>query len=167
MGSLNKVQIIGNLGQDPETKFLPSGDAVTNLSVATTDRWKDKEGVQQERTEWHRVAFFGPKAETIAKYLSKGDPIYVEGSLQTRKWQDKDGNDRYTTEIKGRDFQFLSPKGEGGTAGCRPVSEAQFTKGPYGDCVIRQAPPDAPRPERPTTADAAPAATTHRSTSAS
>lgn len=119
MGSLNKVQIIGNLGADPDTKFLPSGDAVTNLSVATTDRWKDKEGQQQERTEWHRVAFFGPKAETIAKYLSKGDPIYIEGSLQTRKWQDKDGNDRYTTEIKGRDFQFLSTKGEGGTTAPR------------------------------------------------
>lgn len=112
MGSLNKVQIIGNLGQDPETKFLPSGNAVTNLSVATTDRWKDKEGQQQERTEWHRVAFFGPKAEVIAKYFGKGDPIYVEGSLQTRKWEDKEGNDRYTTEIKGRDFQFLSTKGE-------------------------------------------------------
>ena len=127
MGSLNKVQIIGNLGQDPETKFLPSGDAVTNLSVATTDRWKDKEGAQQERTEWHRVAFFGRKAEVIAEYLNKGDPIYVEGSLQTRKWEDKEGNDRYTTEIKGRDFQFLSTKGEGGNSAPRERAPAPAT----------------------------------------
>jgi single-strand DNA-binding protein len=118
MGSLNKVLIIGNLGQDPETKYLPSGDAVTNLSVATTDRWKDKQtGEEKERTEWHRVAFFGRRAEVIAEFFSKGDPIYVEGSLQTRKWEDKEGNDRYTTEIKGRDFQFLSRKGEGNGGG--------------------------------------------------
>jgi len=114
MGTLNRVMLIGNLGQEPETKYLPSGDAVTNLSVATTDRWKDKDGNEQERTEWHRVAFFGRRAEVIAEYFSKGDPIYVEGSLQTRKWQDKEGNERHTTEIKGRDFQFLKTRGEGG-----------------------------------------------------
>ena len=115
MGSLNKVQLIGNLGQDPELKYLPSGDAVANLSIATTDRWKDKQtGEQQERTEWHRVAFFGKPAEVIAQYLVKGSSIYVEGSLQTRKWQDKEGNDRYTTEVKGQNFQFLDKKGESG-----------------------------------------------------
>ena len=114
MGSLNKVLIIGNLGADPETKFLPSGDAVTNLSIATTDRWKDKQtGEEKERTEWHRVSFFGRRAEVIAEYFHKGDPIYVEGSLQTRKYE-KDGVTHYATEIKGRDFQFLSRKDEGG-----------------------------------------------------
>lgn len=117
MGSLNKVQVIGNLGADPESNYLPSGDMVVNLSVATTDRWKDKDGNEQERTEWHRIAFFGRRAEVIAEYFSKGDPIYVEGSLQTRKWQDKEGNDRYTTEIKGRDFQFLSRKGDSNSSG--------------------------------------------------
>lgn len=115
MGSLNKVQIIGNLGADPEMKYLPSGSAVTNFSVATTDKWKDKtSGEQQERTEWHRVSFFGRPAEVITEYMRKGSSIYVEGSLQTRKWQDKDGNDRYTTEIKGRDFQFLGGGQQGG-----------------------------------------------------
>ena len=114
MGSLNKVQVIGNLGADPEIKYLPSGDAVTNLSLATTDKWNDKKtGEKQERTEWHRISFFGKAAETIAEYCSKGSALYVEGSLQTRKWQDKEGNDRYTTEIKGQNFQFLGG-GQGG-----------------------------------------------------
>jgi len=127
MGSLNKVLIIGNLGQDPDIKYLPSGDAVVNLSVATTDRWKDKEtGDAKEKVEWHRVSFFGKRAETIAKFFSKGDPIFVEGSLQTRKWQDKEGNDRYSTDIKGRDFQFLKSKGEG-DGGTRPRNEEAAT----------------------------------------
>ena len=117
MGSLNKVQLIGNLGADPDTKYLPSGDAVTNLSLATTDKWNDKKtGEKQERTEWHRISFFGKAAETIAKYCTKGSQMYVEGSLQTRKWQDKEGNDRYTTEIKGQNFQFLGG-GQGGNKG--------------------------------------------------
>ena len=136
MGSLNKVQIIGNIGQDPETKFLPSGDAVTNLSVATTDRWKDKQsGEQKERTEWHRIVFFGATAENISKYFSKGDPIYIEGSLQTRKWEDKEGKDRYTTEIKGREWQFLARKGEGnGSAGeARAAQPAPETKQQAGE----------------------------------
>ena len=108
MGSLNKVQVIGNLGADPETRYLPSGAAVTNLSLATTDKWKDKDtGEDREKTEWHRISFFGRAAEVIAEYCTKGSQLYVEGSLQTRKWQDKDGNDRYTTEIKGQNFQFL------------------------------------------------------------
>ncbi|KKN76169.1 hypothetical protein LCGC14_0373640 [marine sediment metagenome] len=123
MGSLNKVLIIGNLGQDPELRYLPSGDAVVNLSVATTDRWKDKTtGEDREKVEWHRVSFFGRRAEVIGEFFAKGDPIFVEGSLQTRKWQDKEGNDRYSTDIKGRDFQFLKAKGEGG--GSQPRSRA-------------------------------------------
>jgi len=111
---VNKVTLIGNLGQDPETRYLPNGDAVTNLSLATSESWKDKNtGEQVERTEWHRVSFFGRAAEVISEYARKGSKLYVEGSLQTRKWQDKEGQDRYTTEIKGREFQFLgdSPGG--------------------------------------------------------
>ena len=117
--SLNRAQIMGNLGQDPETRYMPSGEAVTNLSIATTDKWKDKEsGEQRERTEWHRVSFFGRRAEVIAEYFRKGDQIFVEGQIQTRKWQDKEGNDRYTTEINGRDFQFCGQAS--GSAGSRP-----------------------------------------------
>lgn len=107
MGSLNKVQLIGNLGADPEMKYLPSGSAVVNLSLATTDKWKDKQtGEPVERTEWHRISFFGRAAEVIAEYCSKGSALYVEGSLQTRKYE-KDGVTHYATDIKGRDFQFL------------------------------------------------------------
>ncbi len=114
MGSLNKVQLIGNLGQDPETKYLPSGDAVTNLSIATTDKWKDKQtGEPRESTQWHRVSFFGRRAEVIAEFLQKGDPIYVEGSLSYRTYE-KDGVKMYATDIRGRDFQFLSRKDDGG-----------------------------------------------------
>ena len=120
MGSLNKVQLIGNLGQDPETKYLPSGDAVTNLSIATTDKWKDKQtGEPKEATQWHRVSFFGRRAEVIAEFLQKGDPIYVEGSLSYRTYE-KEGVKHYATDIRGRDFQFLSRKDEGGE---RPRSE--------------------------------------------
>lgn len=142
MGSLNKVLIIGNLGQDPDIKYLPSGDAVVNLSVATTDRWKDKEtGQDKERVEWHRVSFFGKRAEVIAEYFHKGDPIFVEGSLQTRKWQDKDGNDRYSTDIKGRDFQFLKSKGNGGGTQPRaraPENEDQSDGGTKPESAARQ-----------------------------
>ncbi len=124
MGSLNKVLIIGNLGNDPDTKFLPSGDAVTNLSIATTDRWKDKQtGEAKERTEWHRVSFFGRRAEVIAEFFHKGDPIYVEGSLQTRKYE-KDGVTHYATDIKGRDFQFLKSRGDEGEGYSAPRASA-------------------------------------------
>jgi single-strand DNA-binding protein len=116
MASVNKVIIVGNLGQDPETRFLPSGDAVCNFSVATTDKWKDKaSGEMKEQTEWHRVSFFGRQAEIAGEYLKKGSQVYIEGSLRTRKWQDKDGADRYTTEIKGDRMQMLgSRQGAGG-----------------------------------------------------
>lgn len=97
---LNKVQIIGHLGADPDTRYMPSGKAVTNLRIATSEQWKDKEtGDPQEKTEWHSVVFFGKLAEIAAEYLRKGGQVYVEGKLQTRKWEDKEGKDRYTTEI--------------------------------------------------------------------
>ena len=114
---INKVILVGNLGADPETRYMPSGSAVTNLSVATSETWKDKQsGEQKERTEWHKVVFFDRLAEVAAEYLRKGSQVYVEGKIQTRKWQDKDGNDRWTTEIVGREMQMLGGRGGGGTA---------------------------------------------------
>src|SRR5215217_4913781 len=115
MASVNKVILIGNLGKDPETRYLPSGDAVTNISVATTDTWKDKSGEKQEHTEWHRVAFFGKTAEIAGEYLKKGSPVYVEGRIRTRKWQDKEGQDRYSTEIVADRMQLLGGRGAGGS----------------------------------------------------
>jgi len=115
MASVNKVILIGNLGRDPETRYMPDGGAITNISVATTETWKDKAGEKQEKTEWHRVAFFGKLAEIAGEYLKKGSQVYVEGRLQTRKWQDKDGNDKYTTEIVADRMQMLgSRQGMGG-----------------------------------------------------
>lgn len=116
MASVNNVLIIGNVGQDPETRFLPSGDAVTNLSVATTDTWKDKQGEKQEHTEWHRVATFGKTAEFAGEYVKKGSLIYVFGKLKTRKWQDKEGKDRYSTEIIADRVQLLGSKERKGGA---------------------------------------------------
>jgi len=117
MASVNKVIIIGNLGRDPETRYMPDGGAITNVSVATTEVWKDKNGEKQEKTEWHRVAFFGKLAEIAGEYLKKGSQVYVEGRLQTRKWQDKDGADKYTTEIVANAMQMLgSRQGMGGGA---------------------------------------------------
>jgi single-strand DNA-binding protein len=115
MASVNKVILIGNLGRDPETRYMPDGGAVTNVSIATTETWKDKNGEKQEKTEWHRVAFFGKLAEIAGEYLKKGSQVYVEGRLQTRKWQDKDGQDKYTTEIIADRMQMLgSRQGMGG-----------------------------------------------------
>lgn len=115
---INKVILIGNLGNDPETKFLPSGGAVTNVSLATSESWKDKQtGQMQERTEWHRVVFFNKLAEIAGEYLKKGSKVYVEGSLRTRKWQGQDGQDRYTTEIVVSDMQMLDGRGEGAGSG--------------------------------------------------
>jgi len=111
VSSLNKVQLIGRLGADPEPRYMPSGSAVTNLRIATSETWKDKQtGDKQERTEWHSVAFFGRLAEVAAEYLRKGSQCYVEGKLRTRKWQDRDGNDRYTTEIVANELVMLGGK---------------------------------------------------------
>src|SRR5499426_2173383 len=117
MASVNKVILVGNLGRDPETRYTTGGDAVTNIRLATTDTWKDKNGEKQERTEWHNIVFYGRQAEIAGEYLKKGRQIYVEGRLQTRKWQDKEGQDRYTTEIVANVMQMLgSRQGMGGGA---------------------------------------------------
>ncbi|MBI2383606.1 MAG: single-stranded DNA-binding protein [Gammaproteobacteria bacterium] len=115
---INKVILVGNLGKDPETRALPSGGSVTNITVATSENWKDKQsGEKQERTEWHNVVFYQRLAEIAAQYLRKGQQVYIEGSLRTRKWQDKEGKDRYTTEIIANEMQMLGGKGgAGGTA---------------------------------------------------
>ena len=114
---VNKVILVGNLGKDPETRYMPSGSAVTNLTLATSESWKDKQtGDQQERTEWHKVAMFGRLAEIAAEYLRKGSQIYIEGKLRTRKWQDKEGKDRWTTEIVADEMQMLGSKGGGGAS---------------------------------------------------
>jgi single-strand DNA-binding protein len=114
MASVNKVILIGNLGRDPEVRYLPSGDAVANFSIATTEKWKDKNGEMQEQTEWHRIAFFGRQAEICGEYLRKGSSVYVEGRLQTRKWTDKEGHERTSTEIRGDRMQMLGGRAGGG-----------------------------------------------------
>ena len=115
---INKVILVGNLGADPETRYMPSGGAVTNLSVATSESWKDKQtGEQKDRTEWHKVAMFNRLAEIAAEYLRKGSQVYIEGKIRTRKWQDKDGNDRWTTEIIADEMQMLGGRGGAGGGG--------------------------------------------------
>ena len=115
---INKVILVGNLGQDPEVRYTPAGAAVTTISVATTEAWNDKDGNKQERTEWHRVVFFRRLAEIAGEYLKKGSQVYIEGQLRTNKWQDKSGNDRYTTEIIANEMQMLGGRpGSGGGMG--------------------------------------------------
>ena len=115
MASVNKVILVGNLGRDPETRYTTGGDAVTNIRLATTDTWKDKNGEKQEKTEWHRVVLFGRQAEIAGEYLKKGRSVYIEGRLQTRKYTDKDGVEKYSTEIVGDRMQLLgSREGSGG-----------------------------------------------------
>lgn len=123
MASINKVMLIGNLGKDPEIRYMPSGDAIANLTLATTENWKDKAGEKQEKTEWHRVSMFGRLAEIAGEYLKKGSSVYIEGKLQTRKWQDKEGNDRYTTEIVANEMKMLGGRASGGDTGMdKPAS---------------------------------------------
>ncbi len=114
MASINKVILVGNLGRDPELRYIPSGMAVANLNLATNESWTDKSGEKKERTEWHRVVVWGKQAEVLSGYLSKGRQVYVEGSLQTRSWDDKSGNKRYTTEIRASRVLMLG-RPEGGT----------------------------------------------------
>ena len=114
MGSLNKAILIGNLGRDAEIRFTAGGSAVANFSLATTDKWTDKDGQKQERTEWHRIVLWGKQAESLQEYLTKGKQIFVEGRLQTRQWDDKDGNKRYTTEIKADRITLLGGGRSGG-----------------------------------------------------
>ena len=126
MASVNKVILVGNLGADPETKYLPSGDAVANIRLATTDRWKDKaSGEMKEATEWHRIAFFGRLAEIAGEYLKKGSQVYVEGRIRTRKWQDKEGQDRYSTEIVADAMQMLGSRAGSGEPRPEPMKSAE------------------------------------------
>lgn len=110
MASLNKVTLIGSLGRDPETRFMPNGEAVTNFSIATSETWKDKQGAKQESVEWHNIVAYRKLAEIMGEYLKKGSSVYIEGKLKTRKWQDKEGKDRYTTEIIADSMQMLGGK---------------------------------------------------------
>jgi single-strand DNA-binding protein len=136
---INKVILVGNLGKDPETRAMPSGKAVTNFSIATSESWRDKQtGEQKEQTEWHNIVFFDRLAEVAAEYLKKGSQVYVEGRLRTRKWTDKSGNDRYTTEIVGNEMQMLGSRGGagGGMAGgggSRGAAPARDEGPPMGD----------------------------------
>lgn len=136
MASVNKAIVLGNIGRDPEVRYSASGSAVCNLSIATTRKWKSKDGEAQEETEWHRVVFYDRLAEVADEYLGKGSAVYVEGRLKTRKWQDKDGIDRYTTEIVGEHMQMLGGRGGGGADG--PGSDGGESPAPR-----RSAPPRA------------------------
>ena len=137
---INKVILIGNLGADPEVRYMPSGGAVANVRLATTDSWKDRQsGDQQERTEWHRVVFFGRLGEIAGEYLRKGSKVYVEGRLQTRKWQGQDGQDRYTTEIVANDMQMLDSRG--GTAAFPGETNSQPTQDDWGQSAKRKPEP--------------------------
>ena len=124
MASVNKVILVGNLGRDPEVRYMPSGDAVANITIATTETWKDKAGEKQEQTEWHRVAMFGKTAEIAGEYLKKGSQVYIEGRLQTRKWTDKEGQERYTTEIRADRMQMLGSRSGGSDRMPPPDDEA-------------------------------------------
>ncbi len=138
MGSVNKVILVGNLGRDGELRYTPGGAAVATLNMATTENWTDKSGQRQEKTEWHRVVFWGKIGESLNEYLTKGKQVYVEGRLETRQWNDKDGNKRYTTEIKGDKIVLLGGGGGGGArggGGSRGASEdmgGQSAPGPEG-----------------------------------
>ncbi|MGB1220926.1 MAG: single-stranded DNA-binding protein [Alcanivoracaceae bacterium] len=128
---VNKVILIGNLGADPETRFMPSGGAVTNIRLATSESWKDRQsGQMQERTEWHRVVFFNKLAEIAGEYLKKGGKVYIEGSLRTRKWQGQDGQDRYTTEIVANEMQMLDSRDGGNFGGGGGFSGGQQQDAP-------------------------------------
>lgn len=151
---VNKVILIGNLGNDPDTKYMPSGGAVTNITVATSESWKDKTtGQPVDRTEWHRVVFFNKLAEIAGEYLRKGSKVFIEGSLRTRKWQGQDGQDRYTTEIVASDMQMLDGKGQGQGGGeydqsaapaprtSRPPQQRQNPNAGAAPAPMNEAPP--------------------------
>lgn len=152
---VNKVILVGNLGQDPETRYMPSGGAVTNVTVATSETWKDKQsGQPQERTEWHRVVFFNRLAEIAGEYLKKGSKVYLEGSLRTRKWQNKEGVDQYTTEIVAAEMQMLDSRGGAG-------GDNNYSDGGYSSQAPAQASPAprrAPPPQSQAPAQSAPPA---------
>ena len=147
MASVNKVILIGNLGRDPELRFVQSGQAVANFTLATNDRWTDREGKPQERTEWHRIVVWGKQAENCANYLSKGRTVYIEGRLQTREWEDKEGHKRQTTEVVAQQVQFLDRREGGGReaaprgAGSSGSSGSSGGAGGYGEGEPPPSPP--------------------------
>ncbi|MDR2031765.1 MAG: single-stranded DNA-binding protein [Azoarcus sp.] len=154
MASVNKVILIGNLGRDPETRYMPSGDAMATITMATTETWKDKtSGERREATEWHRVVFFGKLAEIVAQYLKKGRQVYVEGSLRTRKWQDQNGQERYTTEIRADDMKMLGSREGGVGGGDVPASYGSGEGDHPAAPPARQSPPPA-APKAPQGGDA-------------
>jgi len=141
MASVNKVILVGNLGADPETRYMPSGDAIANIRLATTFRWKDKQtGENKEETEWHRIVFRGRLAEIAGEYLKKGSPVYVEGRIRTRKWQDKEGQDRYTTEIMADNMQLLGSRAGAG----EPVTAREPVEAAAGEGAPKPAAKKAP-----------------------
>ena len=140
---INKVILIGNLGNDPDVRYTSGGSPIANISLATSESWRDKEtGDQQERTEWHRIVFFGRLAEIVSEYLRKGSKVYVEGRLQTRKWQDRDGNDRYTTEIVANEMQMLDGRGGAGEEFAGPAGQSRRQAGASPPPGQQEASPD-------------------------
>lgn len=154
MAGVNKVIIVGNLGNDPEMRTMPSGEAVANISVATSESWTDKTtGERREQTEWHRIVFFRRQAEVCGQYLRKGSKVYVEGKLKTRKWTDQNGQDRYTTEIQGDVLQMLDSRNTGGDLGGsqggwnQVPTQSSYNQGSYNDSYTQSAPRQtAPKP---------------------
>lgn len=147
MASVNKVILVGNLGRDPEVRYMPNGEAVCNFSIATTDSWKDKAGAKQERTEWHNIVMYRKLAEIAGEYLKKGRPVYVEGRLQTRKWQTKEGQDRYTTEIIADQMQMLGGREGGSNASYDGMDQSSgMDDSAYSQAPARQAPQSKPAP---------------------
>ncbi|MDP2600077.1 MAG: single-stranded DNA-binding protein [Deltaproteobacteria bacterium] len=139
MASVNRVILIGNLGADPEKRYTGTGNAVCNLRIATNERWTDKQGQKQERTEWHRVVVYGPQAENCAKYLSKGRPVYIEGSIRSRSWEDQQGQTKYITEVIAQRVQFLG--GAPGGAGERSARPAESSAEPFPEVPMDQSGP--------------------------
>ena len=145
---VNKVILVGNIGGDPEVRYMPSGNAVTNVTIATSETWKDKQtGQNQERTEWHRVVFFNRLGEIAGEYLRKGSKVYVEGSLRTRKWQGQDGQDRYTTEIVASEMQMLDSRGGSSSEGGYQAPQQQQQGGYQQPAAQQQAPQQQPAPQ--------------------
>ena len=151
MASVNKVIVLGNCGKDPETRYMPEGGAIANVSIATTYRWKDRaSGENKEETEWHRVVFFGRLGEIAGEYLKKGSPVYVEGRLRTRKWQDKEGNERYSTEIVAEQMQLLGSRGAGTGGGGGDMPPREMEGEPSGMGAARAKPAAGkPAPSKP------------------
>jgi single-strand DNA-binding protein len=143
MASRNLVILIGNCGADPEVKYAPSGDAIANLRLATTDTWRDKAtGEKREQTEWHRVVFYGKLADIVGQYVRKGRQLFIEGSLHTRKWQDKEGRDQYTTEVRADAMQLLGTRREGHLSGEGHERRDDRSGGPAPDAPVARAKPD-------------------------